>query len=245
MDLVLVAQTQRKCQVDSASVAGLFDGCQSRPKGQVVKIAGTLMPIVAMSRLSLPIGATVLLMALPASNVSLAQKFLIEKGRPESIPLDVKNKLDDDLTKFQADIQTSSRQITASSPIGKKVEVTSDFASVLSGAKPSASKEFEARKGDKFLVLDKVNDLYAVAANNGKTGWIAAGDVKPDYLKIGAVEEHPTQEDDDVSIKLFQTLTEDAVRFRDSYKDNKYLYVSGFTVHTGVPPAVDLTFSFR
>jgi hypothetical protein len=35
------------------------------------------------------------------------------------------------------------------------------------------------------------------------------------------------------------------LRFRDAYKDNKYLHVSGFTVHTGVPPAVDLSFSFR
>jgi hypothetical protein len=59
------------------------------------------------------------------------------------------------------------------------------------------------------------------------------------------VEDNTTQQDDDVQIRLFQTLTEDAERFRDAYKDNKYLHVSGFTVHTGVPPAVDLSFSFR
>jgi hypothetical protein len=203
------------------------------------------MSIVAMSRPLLPTGALVLFVALSAPNVSLAQQSTTSTAHSESIPADVMNKLDNDLAKFQADTQMSSRQITASSPIGKTIEVTSDFASVLGGAKLSAPKEFAAKKGDKFLVLDKVNDFYAVAADNGKTGWITAGDVKPDFVKLGAVEDDTTQEENSVTTILFQALTEDAVRFRDSYKDNKYLHVSGFTVHTGVPPAVDLSFSFR
>jgi hypothetical protein len=203
------------------------------------------MSIVAMSRPSLPTGALVLFVALSAPNVSLAQQPTTSTAQSESIPADVMNKLDNDLAKFQAEIQSSFRQTTESSPVGKKIEVTSDFASVLGGAKLSAPKEFAAKKGDKFLVLDKANDFYAVAADNGKTGWITAGDVKPDFVKPGAVEDNTTEQDHDVTTTLFQTLTEDAVRFRDSYKDNKYLHVSGFTVHTGVPPAVDLSFSFR
>jgi len=200
---------------------------------------------VAMSRPSPPTCAVVLFVALFTPNVSFAQQPLTSAVHSDSIPADVMNKLDTDLAKFQADIQSSFRQITASSPIGKKIEVTSDFASVLGGAKLSAPKEFAAKKGDKFLVLDKANDFYAVAADNGKTGWIMAGDVKPDFVKIEGVEDNTTQQDDDVQIRLFQTLTEDAERFRDAYKDNKYLHVSGFTIHTGVPPAVDLSFSFR
>jgi hypothetical protein len=192
------------------------------------------MSIVAVSRPSFLIGTIVLFVVLSAPSVDLAQQPTASAAESESIPADVRNKLDDDLAKFQADIEASSRQIRASSPAEKNVEVTSDFASVLSGAKLSASKEFDAKKGDKFLVLDKVNDFYAVAADNGKTGWITAGDVKPDFVQ-----------DIDVMTRLFRALTDDAVRFRDSYKDNKYLYVSGFTVHTGFPPAVDLSFSFR
>src|ERR1700733_10668945 len=211
----------------------------------MVRITGTPVSIVAVSRPSLPTGALVLFVALSVPNVSLAQQPTKSTAQSDSIPFDVINTLDNDLAKFQADIQSSFRQITASSPIGKKIEVTSDFASVLGGAKPSAPKEFAAKKGDKFLVLDKANDFYAVAADNGKTGWIMAGDVKPDFVKIEGVEDNTTQQDDDVQIRLFQTLTEDAERFRDAYKDNKYLHVSGFTIHTGVPPAVDLSFSFR
>jgi hypothetical protein len=203
------------------------------------------MSIVAMSRPSLPTGALVWFVALSAPNISFAQQPTTSTAQSERIPADVMNKLDSDLAKFQAEIQSSSRQATAWSPIGKNIEVTSDFASVLGGAKQSATKEFAVKRGDKLLVLDKATDFYAVAADNGKTGWIAAGDVKPDFVKLGAVEDDTTQEDNSVTARLFQTLTEDAVRFRDAYKDNKYLHVSGFTVHTGVPPAVDLSFSFR
>ena len=203
------------------------------------------MSIVAVSRPSLPTSAIVLFVALSAPNVGLAQQLTTSTAQSESIPADVMNKLDNDLAKFQADIQSSFRQTTASSPVGKKIEVTSDFANVLGGAKLSAPKEFAAKKGDKFLVLDKANDFYAVAADNGKTGWITVGDVKPDFVKPGAVDDNNTQQDHDVTTSLFHTLTEDAVRFREAYKDNKYLHVSGFTVHTGVPPAVDLSFSFR
>jgi hypothetical protein len=80
------------------------------------------MSIVAMSRPSLPTGAIVLFVALSAPNVSLAQQPTTSTAQSESIPADVMNKLDNDLAKFQADIQSSSRQITASSPIGKKIE---------------------------------------------------------------------------------------------------------------------------
>jgi hypothetical protein len=231
----LTCPDERGCLIDGALVR-LSAGRQD---------TGTPMSIVAMSRPSLPTGALVLFVALSAPDVSLAQQPTKNTAQSESIPADVMNKLDNDLAKFQADIQSSFRQTTAWSPIGKKIEVTSDFASVLGGAKLSAPKEFAAKKGDKFLVLDKANDFYAVAADDGKTGWITVGDVKPDFVKLGVVEENTTQQDHDVTTRLFQTLTEDAVRFRDAYKDNKYLHVSGFTVHTGAPPAVDLSFSFR
>jgi hypothetical protein len=64
-----------------------------------------------------------------------------------------------------------------------------------------------------------VYDFYAVAADNGKTGWITAGDVKSDFVELGVVEDDTTRQEN-VTTKLFQALTEDAVRFRDSYKDN-------------------------
>ena len=164
------------------------------------------MSILAMSRPSLPTGALVLFVALSAPNVSFAQQSTRSTAQSEGIPADVMNKLDSDLAKFQAEIQSSFRQTTASSPVGKKIEVTGDFASVLSGAKLSTPKEFAAKKGDKLLVLDKVNDFYAVAADNGKTGWITAGDVKPDFVKPGAVEDNTTQQDHDVTTRLFHTL---------------------------------------
>jgi hypothetical protein len=143
-------------------------------------------------------------------------------------------------------------------------------------------------------VLDRANDFYAVATDDGKTGWIAAGDVKPivgsafkpaGYYKLLPQDDSPgifyhygklpqddspgtfyppphdnspqiytatptlpvqsAPQDSNVTARLFKSLTEQAVQFRDSYKDNKYIYVSGFTVHVGIPPSVDLAFTFR
>jgi hypothetical protein len=80
------------------------------------------MSILAMSRPSLPTGALVLFVALSAPNVSFAQQSTRSTAQSEGIPADVMNKLDSDLAKFQAEIQSSFRQTTASSPVGKKLK---------------------------------------------------------------------------------------------------------------------------
>ena len=120
------------------------------------------------------------------------------------------------------------------------------------------------RKVKKFPVVDRVNDYYAVAADNGRTGWITAADVKPEFgdtymwsvwpddltaryaSKVAAANmEHTASQDSGLTTTMFKQLTDYAVNFRDLYKDNKYLFVSGFTVHVGIPPSVDLVFTFR
>jgi uncharacterized protein YgiM (DUF1202 family) len=175
------------------------------------------------------------------------------------IPADVVDKLASDLAKLQVGIQ-ATQQLAASSPVQNQILVTSDAANVLSGATPSASKEFVAKKGEKLFVLDRANDYYAVATDNGRTGWIMAADVKPETNAYNtafwqtwnpstttaapAVQNGPPQ-DSGVAARIFKSLTEQAVQFRDSYKDNKYMFVSGFTVHVGIPPSVDLAFTFR
>ena len=43
----------------------------------------------------------------------------------------------------------------------------------------------------------------------------------------------------------FQSLTEQATKMRDKYRNNPYFSVRGFTVKMGVPPSVDLNFEFK
>jgi hypothetical protein len=109
-----------------------------------------------------------------------------------------------------------------------------------------------------------------VATDTGKTGWIPVGDVKPivatnvtdleswlSAVKFGqasntltgriitATQGNTSSNGDNPSSGIFRVLTDSAVAFHDSYKNNPYIQVSGFTVHVGVPPSVDLSFSFK
>jgi hypothetical protein len=171
---------------------------------------------------------------------------------PAGIPADVTDKLARDLAALQAKIQTiqATQELAEKILSVKQLLVTSDNAKVLNGADADASKEFSAKKGDIFSVLDRANNFYAVAADNGKTGWITAGSVKPiaRLVKVNDTSYPATpsaQENSGMTERIFKALTEQAVQFRDSYKDNQYMYVSGFTVHVGIPPSVDLAFTFR
>jgi hypothetical protein len=218
------------------------------------------MSSVTILRLSGVLLAVALLPSLDAPTIAWAQDTQNQPSAPtpSSVPADVTDKLAGDLAKLQASIQ-ASQSFVASPAAWNQVLVTSNNADVLSGASASAAKEFVAQKGEKFHVLDKANAYYAVAADNGRTGWIMAADVKPEpavgipvwgtgnpaIMKKEIKGVGTTQEDEGMTARIFKSLTEQAVEFRDSYKDNKYLFVSGFTVHVGIPPSIDLAFTFR
>ncbi len=150
----------------------------------------------------------------------------------------------------------------------KFVEVTRENSKVLSGADLGAPVEFSTKPGEKFLVLDQSNGFYAVTSPNGTTGWITSADVKPtvtgyeltpsvEWTKPGyknwLMTSMPQSDNQSSPIVKAPTLTERvykamadaAISFKESYKDNPYFRVTGFTVVVSVPPALNLEFSFR
>jgi SH3 domain-containing protein len=156
---------------------------------------------------------------------------------------------------------------------GKFIEVTRDNAKVRGGADFSAPVELSAKMGQKLPVLDRSNDFYAVGLPDGKAGWITSADVKPTVidpetaskLNNNAVLKNwkgakIVNDTDDVatllssagaqissalSEKIYKAMTDAAVGFKDSYKDNPYFSVTGFTVVVSLPPALNLDFSFK
>lgn len=48
-----------------------------------------------------------------------------------------------------------------------------------------------------------------------------------------------------VSEDLYRILAEKATRMHDSYKNNSYIEVSGFTVNVGISPSVSVNFEFK
>ena len=104
----------------------------------------------------------------------------------QAIPTEATNKLAKDLAslraKFAAQQLAAQQAAQGAGPTRKKIEVTRS-AEVLGGADPSAPFEFKASKGDYFTVVDKQNGYYAVVRNDGKTGWIPAGYVRPKFYE--------------------------------------------------------------
>jgi hypothetical protein len=134
---------------------------------------------MAKSRRLRLLDAVVLFAALFAPAIVWAQQTQNQgsSATPSSIPADVADKLANDLAQFQAGVQATER-IASSTPEWNQLQVTSSNANVFSGVSASKPVEFVAQKGQKFRILDKVSDLYAVAADDGRTGWIPARDVR-------------------------------------------------------------------
>ena len=84
-------------------------------------------------------------------------------------------------------------------------------------------------------VYDDFKGMKVVSAQNG-TGTSGAA-------SNSGFPEAPSSTADQGGLFVF--LTQRAVEFRDEYKNNPYVQVSGFTVHVALIPSVDLSFSFK
>jgi hypothetical protein len=186
--------------------------------------------------------------------ISFAAVNVEAQQSEQSIPPEVTDKLANDLAKLQSEIQAAQQQ--ASIPLLKQreVEVTRD-GWVFGGADTDAPKEFTAHKGQSLKVLDKAGNFYAVYDSTaGKTGWVPVADVKPRFNKWDWDFDDPSKmssgnasnnASSDNNSYLFKKITDAAVQFRESYRNNQYIQVTGFTVKLGIPPALDLAFGFK
>jgi hypothetical protein len=82
---------------------------------------------------------------------------------------------------------------------------------------------------------------YSDAWNKGKD----YSDVDKAGYQTTNINNPPTQQDEGAIALMFKALTEKAVQFRDSYKNNEYVQVTGFTVHVALIPSIDLAFAFK
>ena len=97
-------------------------------------------------------------------------------------------------------------------------------------------------------MLDKANDFYAVALDNGKTGWVTAGDVKPtiaDYkAALAKAGINAISPDANAPGGIYTYLIHKAEEMRDTYKNNPYVQVSGFAISVPIP-SIELSFTFK
>ena len=95
--------------------------------------------------------------------------------------------------------------------------------------------------GDTFPIVERAGDGYAVKLDKPINGLNAA------WLQTAAAvitaQQASTQSTSFVD-QIFSELTEKAARFRQSYQNNPYVIVTGFTVNV-VPPSVSINFEFK
>ena len=128
-----------------------------------------------------------------------------------------------------------------------QITVTNQSAGVRAGANDKAALLQNASMNQTFPVIDKAGDWYAVSLpekiKGVSSGWVRAADAVPTMRIVQTTA--PGQQPSSFADDIFRDLTERAARFRETYRNNPYISVAGFSVNVGVPPSVSITFEFK
>ncbi|MCC5812008.1 MAG: SH3 domain-containing protein [Ectothiorhodospiraceae bacterium] len=122
------------------------------------------------------------------------------------------------------------------------VTVTAERAPVRAGASDEADEIALLTQGEQLRVIDKVGEWYAVEYAPMQSGWLSAEGVVPIGMLplVGPMEGIAAAQR-----RIFRNLVERAASLRDSYSNNPYLSVSGFSIDLSVPPALTISFEFK
>jgi hypothetical protein len=173
-------------------------------------------------------------------------------GEPKSFDAAMKE-LAGDLAKLHTEIQSAyqTEVVAMGFPAvidlyrPKFVSVTADKGTVYIGADAKAPIVQTVQKGQKFKVVDKVSDWYAVAfdqpVHGMETGWVKAAQVVPQtYFPISTAPP-----DKSLTDRVYEKIVASVKAFRDRYETNPYVTVKGFSVDISVPPSVSISFEFK
>jgi hypothetical protein len=125
------------------------------------------------------------------------------------------------------------------------VTVTGKFAFARSGASEKADRVADLRSGQKYRVIDKASDWYAVelptaAASGIKAGWVSASNVVPE---AGVIESF---QQDNYAQDIYDAIIKEIAQFKRKYDNNRYVAATGFSVTLQLPlPSVSVSFEFK
>jgi hypothetical protein len=161
------------------------------------------------------------------------------------IPQETLDRLALDLTHLQSALVEAQAQAAPEGQFARMVEEVQATSPAVfkAGADERAPSLGRATVGDKFRVLDKVGEWYAVDAAKGDNikgvGWINAEAVVPvKTAAAGGVVMSGAQ-------RAFRELSERAAKMKQDYASNPYLRVQGFSINIGIPPSLQMNFEFK
>lgn len=130
-----------------------------------------------------------------------------------------------------------------------EIIVTRPSANIRAGADERAPVLLSAKKNQTFPVIDKAGEWYAVElpdkAQGLSAGWVKADDAVPTIHTPERITSGQQVKVRSLAEDIYRDLTERAVRFRDAYRDNAYISVTGFSVNVGIPPSMSISFEFK
>lgn len=169
----------------------------------------------------------------------------------KSIPDDFISKMSKDLAALHADpppaeANAGSGQAGSFVSVPEKVAVDKDN-TTLWASEPigPSTTTMHAPRGTEAPVKNAVQGWYQVELNNN-SWWVQTSDVAPTGPVRRIYTAGTTAAADPTWLgQQIEKLMKSASAFRDSYKDNPYVVVHGFSINVGVPPSVNVDFEFK
>lgn len=131
-----------------------------------------------------------------------------------------------------------------SSISGGTVAVTAPNTFLHAGAGENTTQLTKAKIGEKFRIIDKAGEWYAVGLEKPYKGvdsaWVKARDVVPAFRPVSS----PSSTENMTEV-IFNTINEQVNRLRDKYKSNPYFIIKGFSVSLGTNISVSVAFEFK
>ena len=148
-----------------------------------------------------------------------------------------------DLSNLRARIDRAySVQAIAIKPA--RLTITAEKAGLLKGAMDSSPAIAYAEKGKTFTIVDKASNWYAVALDKAIDGqnaaWVNASKVVPVSMVLTSNTQTKSYADE-----LYEEILEQVNSFKEKYKSNPYVSVSGFSINISMPPSVSVAFEFK
>ena len=180
-----------------------------------------------------------------ASLLAISLQGTVAYAQQSAVPPETLRELSADL----ADIQRAMAKAYQSEQLPTApttVKVTSDNATVLSGANSTAKPLGFVGNGTNLKILDKVGEYYAVqgtGAEKWTSGWIKADNVVP--TSAGFIPAFPPPTSPGVLDQIFDEAMAKLEALKVKYDKNKYVRVSGFSITLGIPPSATVDFELK
>ena len=130
------------------------------------------------------------------------------------------------------------------------VTITGKDPKIFKGADTNADIITIASMGQKFKVVDKVNDWYAVSLSHPTqgfdSGWVKASQVVAEPISWQFAQTvNKKIEKESLIDRMYKKIMDSVITFREKYEKNPYIKVSGFSVDISFPPSVSIAFEFK